>query len=45
MAPQVTAANVGSRSNAFAAAEDIKECSAEILHNASTPVLVEAALL
>ena len=61
---EVTAANVGSRSNTFAAAEgvphpsdftqpskhvapsraDIKECSAEIVHNASVPILVEAAL-
>lgn len=41
---EVSDANADSRSNEFAAAEDIKECSAEIVHNASVPVLVEAAL-
>lgn len=33
-----------SRSQQFAAAEDIKQCECEIVHNASAPVLVEAAL-
>jgi phosphoenolpyruvate carboxykinase (ATP) len=33
-----------SRSNAFAADEDIKHCKAEIVYNASVPVLVESAL-
>jgi len=41
---EVVAANANSRSNMFAADEDIKNCAAEIVHNASAPVLVEAAL-
>jgi len=41
---EVEAATEMSRSNAFAAGEDIKSSEAEIIHNASVPVLVEAAL-
>ena len=37
-------ANANSRSHVFAKDEDIKLCEAEIVHNASAPVLVEAAL-
>jgi len=41
---EVAEANATSRSNKFAADEDIKHCSAEIIYQASAPVLVEAAL-
>ena len=35
---------MNSRAKVFAVDEDIKMCQAEIIHNAATPVLVEAAL-
>ena len=41
---EVEEALANSRSNNFAKEEDIKLCHAEIIHNASAPVLVEAAL-
>ena len=41
---EVEEANKSSRSQAFAAGEDVKQCRAEIIYNASPPVLVEAAL-
>jgi phosphoenolpyruvate carboxykinase (ATP) len=42
--PEVEAAHATSRSNKFAADEDIKNVDAEIMYQASVPVLVEAAL-
>ena len=41
---QVEEALANSRANLFAKDEDIKLVQAEIIHNASSPVLVEAAL-
>lgn len=41
---QVEEALSNSRANLYAKDEDIKHCQAEIVYNASTPVLVEAAL-
>uniref|UniRef100_A0A7S3EYP6 phosphoenolpyruvate carboxykinase (ATP) n=1 Tax=Haptolina ericina TaxID=156174 RepID=A0A7S3EYP6_9EUKA len=41
---EVASANVDSRANKFAGDEDIKHCAADIVYNASPPVLVEAAL-
>ena len=41
---QVEEAMMNSRAKVFAVDEDIKMCQAEIIHNAATPVLVEAAL-
>jgi len=41
---EVDEAFTHSRANAFAKDEDIKLCQAEIIHDASSPVLVEAAL-
>ena len=41
---EVEEAHALSRSQSFAAGEDIKECQAEILHNAPPALLVEAAL-
>jgi len=40
----VEEALANSRANKFAKEEDIKLCNAEIIYNASAPVLVEAAL-
>jgi len=44
VAPEVSEAHALSRSNQFAADEDIKHCNSEIVYQASPPVLVEAAL-
>jgi len=41
---EVEEALSNSRANLYAKDEDIKHCQAEIVYNASTPVLVEAAL-
>ena len=41
---EVEEALTNSRSQQFAQGEDIKNCQAEIIHNAAAPVLVEAAL-
>jgi ATP-dependent phosphoenolpyruvate carboxykinase len=41
---QVEEALHNSRANVFAKEEDVKLCQADILYNAATPVLVEAAL-
>lgn len=41
---EVEEALSNSRSKMYAKGEDIKECNVQILHNASTPVLIEAAL-
>jgi phosphoenolpyruvate carboxykinase (ATP) len=42
--PEADAANELSRSAKFASGEDIKNSDVEIIHNATVPVLVEAAL-